>query len=156
MQIKDKETENIHCTCTLHFSNLQKTAKKVRREQEKEYMNSLTGFGEAVGEYSGHGRGEEDDTTLVDHQDDMECRDDMNDDDAEWMDTCDTVTDTCDSTPLHILFDIETTGLSTLVYMMTTSLRLEQRLLEYHNHSLARHHLALLSTLLVTSPNQVL
>lgn len=31
-------------------------------------MTSLAGFGEAVGEYSGHGRGEQEDPSLLEHQ----------------------------------------------------------------------------------------
>ena len=67
-------------------------------------MNSLAGLGEAVGEYSGHGQGEQEDPTQLDQ--------DGASDDEDSMETCDTNSETIDTKPVHIFFDIETTGLS--------------------------------------------
>ena len=86
------------------ISNLHKKAKKARHEQEKEYMNSLAGLGEAVGEYSGHGQGEQEDPTQV--------NEDGVSDDEDSMETRDIDSDTIDAKPVHIFFDIETTGLN--------------------------------------------
>ena len=64
-------------------------------------MNSLAGLGEAVGEYSGHGQGEQEDPTQV-------IEDGVSDDE----DSMDIDSETIDANPVHIFFDIETTGLS--------------------------------------------
>ena len=66
-------------------------------------MTSLAGLGEAVGEYSGHGQGEQEYPTQLDQ--------DGESDDEDSMETCDTNSETSDTKPVHI-FDIETTGLS--------------------------------------------
>lgn len=63
-------------------------------------MSSLAGLGEAVGEYSGHGQGEEDPTQLAP------------DSDEDPMETCDTSSETTDTKPVHIFFDIETTAIT--------------------------------------------
>ena len=67
-------------------------------------MNSLARLGEAVGEYSSHGQGEQENPTQVDQ--------DGENDDEDSMETCDTNSETSDSKPVHVFFDIQTTGLS--------------------------------------------
>ena len=67
-------------------------------------MTSLAGLGEAVGEYSGHGQGEQEYPTQLDQ--------DGESDDEDSMETCDTDSETSDTKPVHIFFDIETAGLS--------------------------------------------
>ena len=67
-------------------------------------MNSLARLGEAVGEYSGHGQGEQENPTQLDQ--------DGENDEEDSMETCDTNSETSDSKPVHIFFDIDTIGLS--------------------------------------------
>lgn len=74
-------------------------------------MSSLAVLGEAVGEYSGHGQGELEDSTQPEDMDEMDEDGDYTSDTP--MDTSDTTNDTTsDAKPLYIFFDIETTGLS--------------------------------------------
>lgn len=57
-----------------------------------------------MGEYSGHGQGEQEDPTQGDE--------DGESSDEDSMETGDTTSETSDTKPVHIFFDIETTGLS--------------------------------------------
>jgi hypothetical protein len=87
-----------------------KQVKKARHEQEKTLMETLSGMGNAVGEYIGHGRGDSDNAAEVSASVDRDIVDaDLGVDDLS-MDEDEDSSD--DAHPLLYFYDCETTGFS--------------------------------------------